>query len=426
MKTEILTVEALSKYIKLKFDSDQFLKNIRVKAEIADINVRRGIYYLKLKDAHAVISAVIFSDYVTEAISQFKMGDEIEVYGDVNAFIKNGTYQFYIREADLFGVGAFYRAFQKTQKKLHAEGLFDAIHKKELPKYPQTIGLITASNSAALQDMLVTLAKRYPLIRPVFYPTTMQGVNALKEITAQLQKADAANLDVLVLARGGGSYEDLVVFNDEQLARTIFALQTPIITGIGHEIDTTIADFVADLRAATPSAAIEHAVPDKRQIKEVLLQKRGQMDYLVKQQLMLHANRVNTLAEQIRKFAPTTMLQKERQALQFLVTRFTSLQLHQKYFVQKLQELEALQQNLVSKTGERLVEVRQRLEQQQALLEVLGPIQVLTRGYAYVQKETEVVSKVTQLQSQDKIDVHLIDGIVTCTVEEIETYEQES
>lgn len=423
LEYEYLTVHAVTQYLKLKFDSDKYLKNIRMQAEIADINLRRGIYYLRLKDEMATMSAIIFTEYVDDTVQSLKQGDEIEVYGDINLYIKNGSYQFYIREVELAGVGKFYRQFNEMKERLQKEGLFNIEHKKKLPQFPQKIGLITASNSAALQDMLITLLNRYPLAEPVFFSATMQGQNAVKSIVTQLKNADAHDLDTIVLARGGGSYEDLIAFNDETLARTIFEMKTPIITGIGHEIDTTIADFVADLRAATPTAAIEAAVPDKNELKKKMMLLLNRSEFLYKTRIAYLKEQVSVLDKKLAAIHPRRLMQQDYAKLLFLQKRLLSPQLKEQIFRARQEYLSKLSEKLDATTAQQLLNRKNKLDNYKRVLDSVSPMTVLARGYAYVEQEDSVITTIESADMKLPLTVNLTNGMLICDIKEKKEYE---
>jgi len=396
MEKEFLTVSALTKYIKLKFDKDRYLVDVPLKAEIAEINVRRGNYYMRLKDERALISGVIFAQYETPVVQQLEVGDEVIAVGDISVYEKTGAYQLYIHEIDLFGQGQLYLAFEKLKKKLFERKYFDLRHKKTIAKIPEKIVLITAPGSAALHDMLITLQKRYPLVDVVILPAAVQGAKAVKELSAQLQKADELGADVVVLARGGGAYEDLQAFNDEQLAFVIFNMNTPVVSGVGHETDVTIADLVADLRAATPTAAIEHITPDKEELV-ILLQN--------------YAQRLNQSFRML--------LQRSEQMLHSQDTRISMPYIYANIIEERKLLLRARRKRLTEVMIARLIQAQNSMKEKELVLEALSPFDVLVRGYAITEQFGKVITSTTQVVDDVPIDVVLKDGTLVCKVEEI-------
>jgi exodeoxyribonuclease VII large subunit len=403
MEKEFLSVSALTKYIKLKFDKDRYLVDVPLKAEIAEINARRGNYYVRLKDDHALISGVIFAQYVTPMVETLEIGSEVVVIGDISVYEKTGAYQIYIHEVELFGQGQLYLAFEQLKKKLLAQGFFELEHKKAIPEMPQKLVLITAPGSAALHDMLITLQKRYPLAEPIILPAAVQGAQAVSELTHQLHVADTIGADVIVLARGGGSYEDLQAFNDERLAQAIFNLKTPLVSGVGHEIDVTIADLVADLRAATPTAAIEHITPDKTELYKLL----QTYTYRLRQGMQRY-------------------LARDATVLQAQVTRLKLPYIYLKVVRERGQTLAAARNQLNELMVQKITSARSELTAKQTHLAALSPFDVLVRGYSITQQRGHVITQVEQVSASEPIDVVLSDGTLVCKVEEIKNDKEET
>jgi len=403
MEKDFLTVSALTKYIKLKFDKDRYLRDVPLKAEVAEINVRRGNYYLRLKDEHALLSAVIFAEYETEIVKSLEAGSEVVVLGDISVYEKTGRYQMYIHEVELFGQGHLYLAFEKLKQKLFAAGYFDLKHKKAMPTMPGHIVLITAPNSAALHDMVVTVQQRYPLAKLTILPSAVQGAKAVPELIEQLKKADTLSADIVVLARGGGSYEDLQAFNDEKVVLTIFDLKTPIVTGIGHEVDVTIADLVADLRAATPSAAIERITPDKAELHGVL---------------QAYTERLKRSFE--------TMLRTQTGTLAIQTSRLRMPYLSFKMIEEREQLVQAKQKALHDVMLQNMVSAKRALQEKAAHLEALSPFAVLARGYSITEQLDKVITSTKQINRAERVHITLMDGTLICNVEEIKNDEKKA
>lgn len=267
-----LTVTALTRYIKKKFDADPYLRKVYVKGELSNVKYHsNGHIYFTLKDAGARISCAMFAGQARTLSFRAEEGMNVFVTGDISLFESAGNYQFYVKSMEPDGIGALFVAFEQLKRKLEQEGLFSASLKKPLPKIPLHIGVITSPTGAAIRDILTTLERRFPLARVTVFSTLVQGSGAGASIVESIQKANRVqDLDVLIVGRGGGSIEDLWAFNEEPVARAIANSQVPIISAVGHETDTTIADFVSDLRAPTPTAAAELAVPDRVQLVRVL------------------------------------------------------------------------------------------------------------------------------------------------------------
>ena len=279
MSKEIFSVSSLNRYIKLKFDNDFSLKGLRLKGEIS--NLKRypsGHVYFSLKDSESTIKAVMFSDYTKFMPQGIKDGDEVIITGSVGVYPARGEYQVYAQAMELFGEGAQLLELELLKKKLAAEGLFDASRKRELVSFPTAIGVISAPNSAALADIKTNLLRRNPLLEVKVFPSLVQGAEAPKSLLEALKKAKESNIDTLIIGRGGGASEDLTAFNDETLVREAAKFPVPIISAVGHEIDFTLIDYVADARASTPTGAAELATIDKREIYELLANKENQLD----------------------------------------------------------------------------------------------------------------------------------------------------
>ena len=264
MEDKYLTVSQLNRYIKYKLDQDHNLSNVFLKGEISNFKAHtRGHMYFTLKDEGSRINAVMFLNNAKGLNFQPVDGMKVMVIGRVSAYEATGSYQIYVDEMTQDGVGNLYIEFEKLKKKLETEGLFDATRKKKIPKFPKRIGVVTASTGAAIRDILTTIKRRWPIAEVILFPSLVQGAQASPDIVRKIKQADDFGVVTLIVGRGGGSIEDLWCFNDEEVARTICSCKTPVISGVGHEIDFTIADFVADLRAPTPTAAAELAVPNK-------------------------------------------------------------------------------------------------------------------------------------------------------------------
>ena len=273
MQNEYLTVSQLTRYIKYKLDNDTNLQEVYLKGEISNFKAHtRGHFYFTIKDEGSRINAVMFASSAKNVKFTPEDGMKILVKGKISVYEATGGYQIYVNEMTEDGVGNLYVAFEQLKKKLANEGLFSESHKKKIPRIPERVGVITASTGAAIRDIISTINRRFPLVEVILFPALVQGENAKEDIVRQIKRAEDYKLDVLIVGRGGGSIEDLWAFNEEIVARAIYDCPIPVISAVGHEIDFTIADFVADLRAPTPTGAAEIAVPDKKDISNYIEQ----------------------------------------------------------------------------------------------------------------------------------------------------------
>ena len=270
-----LTVTALTRYLKYKFDNDDHLKNVYLKGEISNFKSHTtGHLYFSLKDETSKINAIMFSANAKKLVFTPTDGMKVLIHGRITIYEATGNYQIYVDEMLEDGIGNLYIAFEQLKEKLSKEGLFDSKHKKAIPKFPERVGVVTASTGAAIKDILSTIKRRFPICEVILFPSLVQGENAAPDIVNKIKMAENYDLDVLIVGRGGGSIEDLWPFNEEIVARAIFDCNIPIISAVGHEIDYTIADFVADLRAPTPTGAAELAVPNLLDLKKHIEQLR--------------------------------------------------------------------------------------------------------------------------------------------------------
>ena len=395
MAQQVLTITQINEYIRGKMDADGLLNAVAVKGEISNYKLYpSGHHYFTLKDENSALRCVMFKGNAARLRFRPENGMKIIAMGKISVFPRDGAYQLYATAMAMDGVGDLYAAFEQLKKKLAAEGLFDPAHKKPIPAFPGTIGIITSSAGAAVHDMLRILNKRYPLSHVRLLPVRVQGVEAPGEIAAAIGYANHYKLaDLLIVGRGGGSIEDLWAFNDERVAYAIYHSQIPVISAVGHEPDVTISDFVADLRAATPSNAAELAVPDR----EALTQNLDAMS----------AAMANALTRQIRS---------ARQHLNVL-SQSPALQSPDGYLQQRHKQLELLTNRLIAAENQIIARNNQRFIGLTAKLDAMSPLKVLTRGYSMVQdREGEVIRSVSQVEIGQRVDVKLSDGSFSATV----------
>jgi len=372
-------------------------RNMWVRGQVSNYRrARSGHSYFTLKDEGSQIRCVLFRNSATHLRFLPNDGEEVLVQGEMNIYATNGEYQVKVTAVEPLGVGALQRAFESLKKRLAEEGLFDARHKKPLPKFPRKIGVVTSATSAAFQDICQQLCKRYPLPKILLYSTLVQGKDAAQEITDALTSINQRDdVDVLIVGRGGGSIEDLWAFNDEQVARAIFAARTPVVSAVGHETDFTIADMVADHRAPTPSAAIEHIVPDRDELFTQLNGMNARLHKLTQDRLARHKEQLQTLE--------TLLAPKRRKDIIY--------QLHQ-----TVDTLDAVGR---AATVRRLTDTENRLHTLAQRLNTLSPLATLKRGYSIARKtDGGVLTAAEQVTVGDEIDIQLAHGHLTCRVEE--------
>ena len=395
MTKEVLSISQLNEYIRGKLDADPLLNQIAVRGEISNYKMYpSGHHYFSLKDESSVLKCVMFKGNAMRLRFRPENGMKVIAMGKVSVFPRDGAYQLYCSALAMDGIGDLYAAFEALKKKLSAEGLFDPAHKQPLPRYPGTLGIITSSAGAAVHDMLRILNKRYPLTQVRLLPVRVQGAEAPGEIAAAIGYANHYQLaDLLIVGRGGGSIEDLWAFNDERVAYAIYESRIPIISAVGHEPDVTISDYVADLRAATPSNAAELAVPDMNALQQNLDAMSGSMAAALARQLKASRQRLEMLANRPSMQKPTGYLEQKEKALELLKNR------------------------LVSAQTQMLNRERHRYVASVSKLDAMSPLKVLTRGYAYAQTEDGTVLKsVDQVEAGQQITVSLSDGRLSATV----------
>lgn len=395
MAQQVLSITQVNEYIRSMMDSDSLLAGLAVRGEISNYKMYpSGHHYFTLKDEGAALKCVMFRGNAMRLKFRPENGMKVIAMGKISVYPRDGAYQLYCSGLVLDGVGDLYAAFEQLKKKLAAQGLFDPAHKKPIPQYPGTIGIITSSAGAAVHDMLRILRKRYPLTRVRLFPVRVQGAEAPGEIAAAIGYANCFKLaDLLIVGRGGGSIEDLWAFNDEQVAHAIYQSQIPVISAVGHEPDVTISDFVADLRAATPSNAAELAVPDQDALRQSLDGISARIGSLLSRQLKHARGQLNMLAQSPSLKSPDQYILQRRKTLELL---------HGRVFTAQTRTLNHFRQRFVAAT---------------AKLDAMSPLKVLTRGYAMVQStDHQVIRSVKQTKTGDILSVSLSDGVLTASV----------
>lgn len=435
-----LSVKALTKYIKKKFDADPHLRDVYVKGELSNVKIHTsGHIYFTLKDNSARLAAVMFSANAKSVKFKPESGMTVLIRGDVNVYEASGQYQLYAQSMQADGIGDYYLAFEQLKEKLAKEGLFNAAHKKPFPRFPKRIAVVTAPTGAAVRDIVTTLNRRYPLAKVVIFPTLVQGAQATQSIVQSIQAAGKSDFDVMIVGRGGGSIEDLWAFNEEAVARAIFQSQIPIISAVGHETDTTISDFVADLRAPTPTAAAELAVPSKAELIDRLLGYRSAMYRMTSNMVTKDKTALNRLMNSMpfaypdRLYRPfierveraTDSLQRETDQLIIRAKErhnYLHNQLANRTPVQRIKQ-SAIDIGQLERRLDHLLSAQLRSNQQQfssamRTLDALSPLKIMDRGYSISYKEGQVVKSVKQVETGDELTVSLQDGTLKALVTE--------
>ena len=395
MAQNVLSITQLTEYIRGRLDNDPFLGQVAVRGEISNYKVYpSGHHYFTLKDEGAALKCVMFKGSAMRLRFRPDNGMKVIAMGKVTVYPRDGAYQLYCAAMAMDGVGDLYAAFEQLKKKLAAQGLFDPAHKKPLPKYPGTIAIVTSSAGAAVHDMLRILRKRYPLTKVRLLPVRVQGAEAPGEIAAAIRYANRYRLaDLLIVGRGGGSIEDLWAFNDELVAHAIYESEIPVISAVGHEPDVTISDYVADLRAATPSNAAELAVPDQDALRQNLDAMSSAMASALSRQLKAARQHLNVLSQSPALRSPTG------------------------YIEQREKSLELLKNRLIAAQNQSITRKNQRYIAAVSKLDAMSPLKVLTRGYSMAQTEAgEVLRSVRQVELGERVSVLLSDGKLSATV----------
>lgn len=395
MAQNVLSVSQINEYIRGRMDADPLLTQVAVRGEISNYKVYpSGHHYFTLKDENSTLRCVLFKGNAVRLRFRPDNGMKVIALGKVSVYPRDGAYQLYCTTMTMDGVGDLSAAFEQLKKKLAAQGLFDPAHKKPLPQYPGTIGIITSSAGAAVHDMLRILRKRYPLSHVRLFPVRVQGAEAPGEISAAIQYANRYHLaDLLIVGRGGGSLEDLWAFNDERVAYAIYYSEIPVVSAVGHEPDVTISDYVADLRAATPSNAAELVVPDQNALRQSLDAASDAMVAAFDRQLKMARQHLKVLSASSVLQSPTG------------------------YLDQKGQRIELLQNRLLSAQNQIVTKHRQRYIACVSKLDAMSPLKVLTRGYSVARSERgAVIRSVSQAVIGERIRIMVSDGSICATV----------
>ena len=420
MEKKIITVTALNRYLKYRFDQDDNLKDIRLKAEISNYKRHsRGHLYFSLKDESSQVSAVMFSQNAMKLKFEPKEGSKVIVEGYVSIYEATGNYQVYVTAMAEEGLGDLYQAFEKLKIKLNEAGLFDSAHKLPIPVFPKVVGVITSPTGAAVRDIINIINRRYPLTKIVVYPALVQGEEAKFSIVKMIEKANQDSIaDVLIVGRGGGSIEDLWAFNEEIVAKAIYDSKIPIISAIGHETDTTIADFVSDLRAPTPSGAAELVVPDQKNLLETLINYQQKMRTYVNRVLTAESRHLNQLLSSYVFINPARLIEKPTMQLMHLTDRLTQTR-PDKLLITAFEKVTRLEDTLNGLYRDRLRHEAIQFVNLAEKLELLNPLNLMKKGYAIVKKDGKIIKSIQPFHINDHIDISMVDGTIQATIDQI-------
>ena len=440
MSEEYVTVSALTKYIKYKFDKDPHLGRVYLTGEISNFRLRPTHQYFSLKDENAIISATMFQSAFKKIQFRPEEGMKVLVIGKVSVFEKSGQYQINIEHMEPDGVGALYLAYEQLKKKLEAEGLF-SLPKKPIPQFPKKIAILTSESGAVIQDIQTTVARRFPIVQLVLYPTVVQGVHAVNSILKNLDLVEQEDYDVVIIGRGGGSIEDLWAFNEEPVVRRVAELSIPVISSVGHETDTTLIDFVSDMRAATPTAAAEIATPVLMEIHQQLRNLQTRLEQALSRQLQIKRERMQALSnasifqnperiyqvyqqrvDQLEMRLQQMMQQSVQQKRQQLVKNQHRLELGSpsRRVQTEKQALQYLAKRLEQAQGQLMKDKKQQFQRAIQQLDLLSPLKIMNRGYGILQQEETIIKSVDQLEVNQELTIQLVDGTVRSKVTSVE------
>ncbi|SJZ81937.1 Exodeoxyribonuclease VII large subunit [Pilibacter termitis] len=419
MSEKYLTVSALTKYLKTKFTRDPYLQRVYLTGEISNYRVRPTHQYFSLKDENAVISATMFQQAFRKVKFALEDGQRVLVIGRVDLYEKSGQYQIIIEHIEPDGIGAMYQAYRQLHEKLASEGIFDEQWKKTLPKYPKRIAVVTSESGAVIRDILTTVKRRYPIVQVVVFPTVVQGKEAKHSIVASIRKVEACgDFDVMLVARGGGSIEDLWSFNEEEVVREIFQAKTPVISCVGHETDTTLADLVSDVRAATPTAAAELATPVLSEELQKITQFSLRLEQAFSAKLTYYQERMKRVKTSYVFLSPMRLyegiaqrLDRENERLLHFSPekRLTELQVQLQICEEKM--VQAMNRLLETKD----IQVKSLIQ----ALDLLSPLKIMTRGFTVATLEEKIVKSVDELSENDELCLQFADGEVRSKVVEV-------
>lgn len=420
MNKEYLKISELNNYIKSVLDKDAFLNKVYLKGEISNFkNHTRGHLYFTLKDDTSRISAVMFQSSAVKLTFNPEDGMNVLVSGRVSAYPAQGSYQVYVDTMEPDGLGALYIEYEKLKKKLAAQGMFAPEHKVPIPRFPEKIGVITAPTGAAVRDIMSTIKRRYPMCEAILFPCLVQGKDAAPEIVRQIKRADAYGVDTIIVGRGGGSIEDLWAFNEEVVAQAIYDCVTPIISAVGHEIDWTIADFVADLRAPTPTGAAEMAVPTVLDIKTLIDNYKIRLNKNIKNMVNTKFIKLRSLRQSFILKNPMSMYEVKEQKLDTLID---TLNKDIKNIINdKDNKLNKIKLSVVLQNPENLIKDKKiKFDLLVNTLKLVNPLGILDKGYSLVEINDKIIKSSKEVNVNDILNIRLHEGSIKAEVKEVE------
>ena len=416
MDIKYVTISDLNRYIKAKFDMDTHLNHVYLKGEISNFKHHtRGHFYFTLKDENSRIAAVMFASSAKSVTFEPEDGMKVLVSGRIALYEATGSYQIYVETMELDGIGNLYLEFERLKKELAKEGLFDREHKKVIPKFPKKIGIITAPTGAAIRDILSTIKRRYPICETILFPALVQGTGAKESVVKQLNKAQEYDLDVIICGRGGGSIEDLWAFNEEIVARAIYNSKIPVISAVGHEIDFTIADYVADLRAPTPTGAAEMAVPNLVDLKSLIDQYKIRANEAVTNIIKKNRIKLESLQNSFVLKNPLSLYEIKEQKLDSYIDYLNQ------YMTNKLNHAKLMYEKVIN--NKILISPQSMFDKKKhqyelllKTIEVLNPMKLLSSGYSIVKSNGKVIKNSHDVNLEDVVDIELSEGKLKCSV----------
>ena len=415
---QYISITAITRYLKYKFENDEHLQTVYLKGEISNFKPHsRGHFYFTLKDEESRISSIMFATNASKLKFIPSDGMKVLVRGKISVYEPTGNYQIYIDDMQEDGIGNLYIAFEQLKAKLSKEGLFDIDHKKTLPKIPKRIGIVTAPTGAAIKDIISTIKRRFPICETIIFPTLVQGAEAHINIVKQIKKAEEYNIDVLIIGRGGGSIEDLWAFNEEDVARAVYECKIPTISAVGHEIDYTICDFVADVRAATPTGAAEIAVPNITDLLNIIDTLKIKVNKVIN-------NQISNLSLILDKYKNSYVLNNPIHIYQVKEQLLDSMYDRLNFYITNIIEnqknnINILKNSYILNNPLKLLDkYKYNLNKNMEKLEVLNPLNTLKRGYTIVKKDNQVID-IINLKNNDVIDIVFDRGIVTSKIIDI-------
>ena len=416
MNIKYVTISDLNRYIKAKFDMDTHLNRVYLKGEISNFKHHtRGHFYFTLKDENSRIAAVMFASSAKSVAFEPEDGMKVLVSGRIALYEATGSYQIYVDSMELDGIGNLYLEFERLKKELAKEGLFNKEHKRPIPRFPKKIGIITAPTGAAIRDILSTIKRRYPICETILFPALVQGTGAKESIVKQLNKAQEYDLDVIICGRGGGSIEDLWAFNEEIVARAIYNSKIPVISAVGHEIDFTIADYVADLRAPTPTGAAEMAVPNLVDLKSLIEQYKIRANEAVTNIIKKNRIKLESLQNSFVLDNPLSLYEIKEQKLDSYIDYLNQ------YMANKLNHAKLMYEKVINnkilKSPQSMFDKKKhQYELLLKTIEVLNPMKLLSSGYSIVKSNGKVIKNSHDVNLDDVVDIELSEGKLKCSV----------